>query len=186
MVKSNKSKKRKNRKGKGFIKKSARAKKINASTAYDTCSEQLSPFGGLLPLIKFLDLIDFQQMFDFAYRAPTRKPKLGHYSMMVGLLMLLFIGFNRIWHFTYLRLDAMRIFQFEPVTGSQHLLALCQQPRHQPGPVAAPINGRTAPAGLESVRLVLLSRLPGHRHDGRDCFRAPARRSKGAQHQTSR
>jgi len=107
MVKSNKSKKRRNRKGKGFNEKSARAKKINASTAYDTCSEQLSPFGGLLPLIKFLDLIDFQQMFDFAYRAPTRKPKLGHYSMMVGLLMLLFIGFNRIWHFTYLRLDAM-------------------------------------------------------------------------------
>jgi len=107
MVKSNKSKKRKNRKCKGFNKKSARAKKINASTAYDTCSEQLSPFGGLLPLIKFLDLVDFQQMFDFAYRAPTRKPKLGHYSMMVGLLMLMFIGFNRIWHFTYLRLDAM-------------------------------------------------------------------------------
>jgi hypothetical protein len=107
MVKSNKSRKRRNRKGKGSNKKSARAKKINASTAYDTCSEQLSPFGGLLPLIKFLDLVDFQQMFDFAYRAPTRKPKLGHYSMMVGLLMLLFIGFNRIWHFTYLRLDAM-------------------------------------------------------------------------------
>lgn len=27
-----------------------RLKKINVSTAYDTCSEQLSPFGGLLPL----------------------------------------------------------------------------------------------------------------------------------------
>ena len=27
--------------------------------------------------------------------------------MMVGILMLLFIGFNRIWHFVYVRLDAM-------------------------------------------------------------------------------
>jgi hypothetical protein len=27
--------------------------------------------------------------------------------MVVGILMLLFIGFNRIWHFTYIRLDAM-------------------------------------------------------------------------------
>jgi hypothetical protein len=26
---------------------------------------------------------------------------------MIGILMLLFIGFNRIWHFTYVRLDAM-------------------------------------------------------------------------------
>ncbi len=34
------------------------ARKINASTAYGTCSEQLSPFGGLLGLVKFLDLFD--------------------------------------------------------------------------------------------------------------------------------
>ncbi len=27
--------------------------------------------------------------------------------MMVGILMLLFIGFNRIWHFVYVRFDAM-------------------------------------------------------------------------------
>ena len=27
--------------------------------------------------------------------------------MMMGILMLLFIGFNRIWHFVYVRLDAM-------------------------------------------------------------------------------
>jgi len=107
MVKSNKSKKRKNRKAKGFRDTPARSKKINASTPYDTCTEQLSPFGGVLPLIKFLDLIDFRESFDCAYKAPLRKPKLGHYKMVVGLLMLLFIGFNRIWHFSYLRLDAM-------------------------------------------------------------------------------
>jgi len=107
MVKSNKSKKRKNRKGKGFRKNLTNARKINASTPHETCSEQLSPFGGLLAMIKFFDLIDFKQIFNATYRAPARQPKLGHYSMVVGLLMLLFIGFNRIWHFTYIRLDAM-------------------------------------------------------------------------------
>jgi len=107
MVKSKKSDFRKNRNGKERDEYRPKAKKISASTIYDTCSEQLSPFGGLLALIKFLDLVDFQQMFDFTYRAPTRKPKLGHYPMMIGLLMLLFVGFNRIWHFSYLRLDAM-------------------------------------------------------------------------------
>ena len=107
MVKSNKSKKRQNRKRKGVAKSPARAKKIDASTAYDTCSEQLSPFGGVLPLVKFLDLIGFQGIFNSTYKAPSRKPKLGHYKMVVGILMLLFIGFNRIWHFSYLRLDAM-------------------------------------------------------------------------------
>jgi len=65
---------------------------------YETCTEQLSPFGGLLALIKFLDLVDFQAL---------REPKLGHYRMMVEILMLLFTRFNLIWHFVYIRLDAL-------------------------------------------------------------------------------
>jgi len=88
MVKSKKSDFSKNRNPKGFSPKGAKAKKINASTVYDTCSEQLSAFGGLLPLIKFFDLVGFREIFNFAYKAPAREPKLGHYSMMTGLLML--------------------------------------------------------------------------------------------------
>ena len=107
MVKRRKKVNRKSRGGKGFCANRARARKINASTGFETCSEQLSPFGGLLALIKFFDLVGFREIFHFAYQAPSRQPKLGHYSMMVGILMLLFIGFNRIWHFVYVRLDAM-------------------------------------------------------------------------------
>jgi hypothetical protein len=92
---------------KGFSKSSARASKINASTAYDTCREQLSPFGGLLGLIKFLDLIKFEQLVHEHYRPPRRRPILGDWGMLAGILMLLFIGFNRLWHFTYVRLDSL-------------------------------------------------------------------------------
>ena len=107
MVKRRYHKKAKSRNSKGFRKNRAKARKINASTRYETCSEHLSPFGGLLALIKFFDLVGFREIFHSAYHAPTRKPKLGHYSMVVGILMLLFIGFNRIWHFVYVRVDAM-------------------------------------------------------------------------------
>lgn len=107
MVKSLKSKSRQNCNNKGFKENRARPTKINASTEYETCTERLSPFGGLLAVIKFLDLIEFKQIFNSAYLAPNRKPKLGHYRMVLGLLMLLFIGFNRLWHFTYIRLDAI-------------------------------------------------------------------------------
>jgi hypothetical protein len=82
-------------------------REIKASTGYGVCQEQLSPFGGILALIKFLDLIEFKSVLEHVYQKPTRDPKLGHYRMIVGILMLLFIGFNRLWHFTYIRLDAM-------------------------------------------------------------------------------
>jgi hypothetical protein len=85
----------------------ARASKIGPSTAYGYCSERLSPFGGLLGLVKFMDLVGFKEIFDGFYRPPTRTPMLGHYEMVYGLIMLLFIGFNRIWHFVYIQLDAM-------------------------------------------------------------------------------
>jgi len=63
---------------KGFSKSNARASKINASTAYDTCREQLSPFGGLLALIKFLDPIKFKQLVHEVYRPPGHRIRLCH------------------------------------------------------------------------------------------------------------
>ena len=107
MVKKQKKHTTKNGACKGFDAKPAEPRQIKASTSYGTCTEQLSPFGGLLALVKFLDLVKFKEIFELVYRAPFRAPKLGHYTMVVGVLMLLFIGFNRLWHFTYIRLDAM-------------------------------------------------------------------------------
>jgi len=85
----------------------SRANKIGPSTVFATISERLSPFGGLLGLVKFLDLIKFREVFDNFYKPPSREPRLGHYRMIIGVLMLLFIGFNRIWHFLYIQMDSM-------------------------------------------------------------------------------
>ncbi|MBT8368693.1 MAG: hypothetical protein KJP23_28700, partial [Deltaproteobacteria bacterium] len=92
------------RNGKGFKETGTKAGKLNASRVYETCTEQLSLFGGLLPLIKCLDLVRFKQIFDSTYSAPHRQPKLGHHLMVIGILMLLFIGFNLLWHFTYYKI----------------------------------------------------------------------------------
>ncbi|MBI3578124.1 MAG: IS1380 family transposase [Ignavibacteriales bacterium] len=96
-----------NRKNQGEAGCPSRASKIGPATAYGLCSERLSPFGGLLGLVKFMDLVKFKEIFDGFYNPPVRTPALGHYNMVYGLLLLLFIGFNRVGHFIYIQLDAM-------------------------------------------------------------------------------
>lgn len=86
---------------------SKRLIRITAETAYGECSERLTAFGGLLALVKFLDLIDFEEAFEAHYVHPWRVPKIGGYRMVLGMLMLLFIGFQRLGHFAYLKGDAM-------------------------------------------------------------------------------
>jgi hypothetical protein len=98
MVKQRKISNKKWRNGKEFKANGAKARKINALTVYETCTDQLSTFGGLLPQIKFFDLVGFKEIFDSTYLVPRRDPKLGHHLMDVGILMLLFIGFNRLLH----------------------------------------------------------------------------------------
>jgi|LGVF01.1.fsa_nt_gb hypothetical protein len=53
--KNNKKNNRKQQSSKGVTANSAKSGKINASTEHETCDEQLSPFGGLLAVIKFFD-----------------------------------------------------------------------------------------------------------------------------------
>ena len=84
-----------------------KATKIGPSTAYEYCSERLSAFGGLLGLEKFMDVVQFKEIFDYFYKAPSRTPEFGHYKMAYGIIILLFIGFSRIWHFQYIRIDPM-------------------------------------------------------------------------------
>lgn len=81
--------------------------KIHAGTAYDVCNERLSGFGGLLSLVKVFDLIDFDRQFDIIFRAPARSVQLGFCRMVKAVVVLVFIGFQRLGHFDYIREEPM-------------------------------------------------------------------------------
>jgi hypothetical protein len=81
--------------------------KIEADTLYETCGSSMTAFGGLLSLVKFLDLVNFKEIFEKHYCSPSRKPLLGCYRMILGVLMLIFIGFQRLGHFSYIRRNRM-------------------------------------------------------------------------------
>jgi hypothetical protein len=57
--------------------------------------------------VKFLDLIQFKEVFEKQYVMPKRKTKLGCYRMVLGILLLIFIGFQRLGHFVHIQRDAM-------------------------------------------------------------------------------
>ena len=64
----------------------AQASKIWHSTPYSYCSERLSPFGGLLGLVKFMELIRFKEIFEGLYNPPSSTPAMGHHSMVYGFV----------------------------------------------------------------------------------------------------
>jgi hypothetical protein len=107
MVKRKRTAKRPGRQGAHGKADGVRPVRITPETPYGECSERLTAFGGLLALVKFLDLLGFEAAFAEHYVAPKRTPKLGHYRMVLGILLLLFIGFQRLGHFAYVRADPM-------------------------------------------------------------------------------
>ena len=80
---------------------------ITANTPYEACEERLSAYGGLLPLLKMLDLVGYRAAFEARYVPPQRRSELGDQGMLTGFLLLLFVGFQRLGHFEYIRQDPM-------------------------------------------------------------------------------
>lgn len=115
MVKSQNKDTRKSALNKGKNESWFEARKINASTPCETCSESLSSFGGLASLIKFFDIVGFEEVIAGSYVKPSRPVQLGDYKMLIGVIILLFIGFNRVAHFFYIRRDSFlcRYFKVE-------------------------------------------------------------------------
>jgi len=77
MVVSNKQNTHTAREYKGRKKQEDFSGKINAFTEYALSNTRLTAFKGLLPLIKFLKIIDFENIVSEEYVSPKRKPKLG-------------------------------------------------------------------------------------------------------------
>ena len=83
MVKAKRSKKVQRKQGKQFRRQTrkdkrrrvseTRSPRIGPNTPHDVCSERMTAFGGLLALVKFLDLIMFKDVFEKLYVSPPRR-----------------------------------------------------------------------------------------------------------------
>jgi hypothetical protein len=91
----------------GEDERSRKTRKIRGSTTYGYTDEHLSPYGGLLPLVKLWDGLRFESLFSEIYCEPGRETQYGSLFFIKGLLLLLFIGFCRLNHFVYVCEDPM-------------------------------------------------------------------------------
>lgn len=80
---------------------------IGPSTPYEFTTELFTPFGGFLLFVKMLEALQFEKLFDETFIKPGRTPQHGHYFMFKGLIFLLVIGFQRLFHFSYVSHDPM-------------------------------------------------------------------------------
>lgn len=107
MVDSKKQNTAKHIENQGEYQTEGKSNKINASTHYATCDARMTAFGGLLSFVKFIDLLKFEEVFEQYFVMPKRQCSIGHYKMFVGIMVLIFIGFQRLGHFAYIQTDSM-------------------------------------------------------------------------------
>lgn len=107
MVKSKKKHNEKKGQRQGEREHSRKTRKIKASTPHGYTDEYMSPYGGLLPLVKLWDGLKFEALFTEVYCEPGRETQYGSLFFIKGLLLLLFIGFCRLNHFVYICEDPM-------------------------------------------------------------------------------
>jgi hypothetical protein len=107
MVKSKKQHNEKEGQKQGEKEHPRKTRKIKASTRHGYTDELMSPYGGLLPLVKLWDALRFERLFSEVYREPRRESQYGSLFLVKGLILLLFIGFCRLHHFVYVSEDAM-------------------------------------------------------------------------------
>ena len=107
MVKPRKKDRRKRRGKQGRHRITGEAKKIAPSPPYGYTDELLTQYGWLLPLEKFLEAVKFKELFATVFVEPARRTRSGSYFFIKGLVLLLFIGFKRVYHFSYVQEDPM-------------------------------------------------------------------------------
>jgi Transposase DDE domain group 1 len=79
--------------------------KINASTPYDFAGKNLTPYGGLLPVITMLEKLDFQALVEQTLTSKRIPRAMDLYRFVLGIVLGLYIGFPRLNQLRFIARD---------------------------------------------------------------------------------
>ena len=84
---------------------SSEPNKINASTPYDFSGKNLTPYGGLLPVITMLEKLDFQPLVEEKLTSHRIPRAMNLYRFVLGIVLGLYIGFPRLNQLRFIARD---------------------------------------------------------------------------------
>jgi hypothetical protein len=79
--------------------------KINASTPYDFSGKNLTPYGGLLPVITMLEKLGFQALVEQTITSDRIPRAMDLYRFVLGIVLGLYIGFPRLNQLRFIARD---------------------------------------------------------------------------------
>src|SRR5258705_6639322 len=79
--------------------------KINASTPYDFNGKNLTPYGGLLPVITMLEKLGFQSLVEQTLTSKRVSRAMDLYPFVLGSVLCLYICFPRVNQFRFIARD---------------------------------------------------------------------------------
>jgi hypothetical protein len=81
--------------------------KIGASTPYDFCAKNLTPYGGLLPVATMLEKIGFEKVVDETITVDRTTKVMTTYQFMLAIILGLYVGFARLNQLRYIARDPL-------------------------------------------------------------------------------
>ena len=84
---------------------SSEPNKINASTPYDFSGKNLTPYGGLLPVITMLENLGFQSLVEQTVTSKRIPRAMNLYRFVLGIVLGLYIGFPRLNQLRFIARD---------------------------------------------------------------------------------
>ena len=79
--------------------------KINASTPYDFNGKNLTPYGGLLPVVTMLEKLGFQALVEQTLTSKRIPRAMDLYRFVLGIVLGLYIGFPRLNQLRFMARD---------------------------------------------------------------------------------
>jgi len=107
MVRRRKGKERESLAGQGEAQGAKRATKITGSTPYEFGARGLTPYGGLLPVVRLLERLEFRRLIEERLTVKRETIAMSVYEFVLAIVIALYIGFDRLSHLRFIGKDAV-------------------------------------------------------------------------------